>query len=155
MSSQSSAQEILESVKRFIFILLEDMFFNRSDSYYYSRPISYRSYNPRLTKKEVLPFSDPDTDKVLNFFKQNNVTVDNLGGLSRGIRFGDLEVGKRVYNHNSRLYYADSEYFIHQWKPTNDLGKQHPTGTHYTTKDINELLAKLQKVLADQRRTYK
>lgn len=51
MTPQSSAQEILESVKRFIFILLEDMFFNRSDSYYYSRPISYRSYNPRLTKK--------------------------------------------------------------------------------------------------------
>lgn len=131
------------------------MFFNRFDSYYYSRPVSYRSYNPRLTKQEVLTLPDPDTDQVLDFFRRNNVTVDNLGGLARGIRFGDLEVGKRIFNHNNRLYYADTEYFIHQWKPTNDLGKEHPTGTHYVTKDINQLLVKLQRVLEDQRKTYK
>lgn len=131
------------------------MFFNRFDSYYYSRPISYRSYNPRITKQEVLTIADPDTDKVLDFFRRNNVTVDNLGGLSRGIRFGDLEVGKRVYNHNGRLYYADTEYFIHQWKQTNDLTKEHPTGTHYTTKDIAQLLGKLEAILGDQRKTYK
>lgn len=66
------------------------MYFNRSDSYYYSRPVSYRSYNPRITREEILPFNDPDTAAVLDFFRANSVTVDNLGGLARGLRFGDL-----------------------------------------------------------------
>ena len=131
------------------------MLWTRQDSYYYSRPVSYRSYNPRLTKKEILNIQDPDTDKVLNFFARNNVTVDNLGGLSRGIRFGDIEVGKRVFNHNSSMYYAEPDYYIHQWKETNDLSKEHPTGRHYVTKNIDELLKKLGQVLEDQRRKYK
>ena len=96
-----------------------------------------------------------DFRKVLQFFSKNNVTVDNLGGLSRGIRFGDIEVGKRVYNHNSSMYYADADYYIHQWKDTNDLSKEHPTGRHFTTKNFDELIKKLGQVLEDQRRKYK
>lgn len=131
------------------------MFFNSMDSYYYSRPVSYRSYNPRISKPEIINIKDVETDKVLDLFRRNNVTVDNLGGLARGIRFGDLEVGRRVYNHNNRLYYADTEYYIHQWKSTNDLSKEHPTGTHYITKNFDELTKKLQNVLEDQRKRYK
>ena len=66
------------------------MFFNRFDSYYYSRPISYRSYNTRLTKPDILNIKDTETEQILEFFRTNNQTVDNLGGLARGIRFGDL-----------------------------------------------------------------
>ena len=131
------------------------MYFNRSDSYYYSRPVSYRSYNTRLTKKEILNITDPETDQVLEFFRKNNRSVDNLGGLARGIRFGDLEVGRRVFNHNSGLYYASTEYYIHQWKQTNDLNKVHPVGTHYVTKNFGELLHKLQAVHNEQAKTYK
>lgn len=65
------------------------------------------------------------------------MVVEDLGGVSRGIRFGDLEVVKRTYNHNSTAYYANVEYAIHQWKKTNDLGKEHPTGSHFVTKDFN------------------
>jgi len=131
------------------------MLWSKQDSFYYSRPVSYRSYNPRISKKEILNIQDPDTDKVLNFFSRNNVTVDNLGGLSRGIRFGDIEVGKRVYNHNSNMYYADTDYYIHQWKDTNNLSKDHPTGSHYITKNIDELINKLGQVLQDQKKRYK
>ena len=122
--------------------------YNRGDSFYYSRPVSYRSYNPRVTRKEILNITDPETDTVLEFFRRNNVVVDNLGGLARGIRFGDIEVGRRVYNHNGGMYYAQGgDYYIHQWKDTNDLSKNHPTGSHYVTKNFDELMKKLQLVL--------
>jgi hypothetical protein len=129
--------------------------YGRFDSYFYSRPVSYRSYNPRITRKDILTIADPDTNKVLEFFRNNRVEVENLGGLSRGIRFGDLEVGKRVYTHNNNMYYADTDYYIHQWKDTNNLGKEHPTGSHYVTKSFPELLQRLTKVLEDQRKRYK
>lgn len=45
------------------------MFFNRFDSYYYSRPIAYRSYNTRLTKPEILKFDDSETLEVMNYLK--------------------------------------------------------------------------------------
>lgn len=66
------------------------MFFNRFDSYYYSRPVSYRSYNSRVTNKEILNINDSESEQILEFFRKNNQAVDNLGGLARGIRFGDL-----------------------------------------------------------------
>ena len=97
------------------------MFFNKFDSYYYSRPISYRSYYPRLQKPEILQINDPHSQEVLNFLKQQNIEVTDLGGLARGIRFFDIEVGKRQYNHNN--YNVSDEYYIHQWKETNDLTK--------------------------------
>lgn len=131
------------------------MFFNSMDSYYYSRPVSYRSYNPRISKPEIILVKDPETEQVIELFRKNNQAIDNLGGLARGIRFGDLEVGRRVYNHNSGLYYANTEFYIHQWKPTNDLSKVHPVGTHYVTKNFNELLNKLQGVIAEQNKKFK
>lgn len=66
------------------------MFLNKFDSYYYSRPVSYRSYNTRISKPEILTIKDTETEQILEFFRQNNQAVDNLGGLARGIRFGDL-----------------------------------------------------------------
>jgi hypothetical protein len=95
------------------------MFFNKFDSYYYSRPISYRSYYPKLTKPSILAFQDPQSDEVLAYLKSQNIETNNLGGLARGIRFFDIEVGKRQYNHNN--YSVSDEYYIHQWKETNDL----------------------------------
>lgn len=66
------------------------MFLNKFDSYYYSRPVSYRSYNTRISKPEILSIKDTETEQILEFFRQYNQAVDNLGGLARGIRFGDL-----------------------------------------------------------------
>jgi hypothetical protein len=66
------------------------MSYNRFDSYFYSRPVSYRSYYPRLTKQTLLSDLDPDTTKVNNFLRSKGVEVNDLGGISRGIRFGDL-----------------------------------------------------------------
>lgn len=76
------------------------MLFNKFDSYHYSRPVSYRSYNPRVVSKEILPFNDADTQEVIRLLKQRNIEFEDQGGLARGIRFGDFEVGKRKYNHN-------------------------------------------------------
>jgi hypothetical protein len=55
-----------------------------------------------------------------------------LGGLARGIRFLDLEVGRRRFNHNS--YNVSDKYYIHQSKNTDDLSSYHPTGTHLVFK---------------------
>ncbi len=128
------------------------MFFNKFDSYYYSRPISYRSYNTRISKPEILKVEDPETVQVLNYLRQQNVDVSDLGGLARGIRFFDIEVGKRHYNHNN--YNVSDEYYIHQWKETNDLSKEHPTGTHLVFKTFPEFLNKLGQVLEDRRKKY-
>ncbi len=128
------------------------MFFNKFDSYYYSRPISYRSYYPKLTRPEILKIQDPQSQEVLNFLNQQKLEVTDLGGLARGIRFDDIEVGRRVFNHNN--YNVSDEYYIHQWKETNDLGKEHPTGTHLVFKSYPEFLSKLSEVVADKRKKY-
>jgi hypothetical protein len=122
---------------RIIFLfIVSTMSYTRFDSYYYSRPISYRSYYPRLQKQEISPYNDQESAQRIEILKGAQKEVNDLGGLARGIRFGDLEVGRRVYNHNSGLYYANSEFYIHQWKPTNDLTKEHPVGTHFVTKSF-------------------
>lgn len=126
------------------------MSYGRFDSYFYSRPVSYRSYNPAVLRQEVLTINDPETNELLDFFRRNNVEVVNLGGLGRGIRFGDLLVERRVFNHNSSSSSAATDYVIRQWKPTNDLANYHPTGSHFVTKSFPELLAKLQQVLHDK-----
>lgn len=128
------------------------MFFNKFDSYYYSRPVSYRSYNPRLVKPEILKINDTQSQDVLNFLKSQNIEVTDLGGLARGIRFFDLEVGRRRYNHNN--YNVSDEFYIHQWKDTNDLAKEHPTGTHLVFKSFPEFMTKLQQVLEERRKKY-
>lgn len=128
------------------------MFFNRFDSYYYSRPVAYRSYNTRLTRPSVLPDVDNEANEVANYLSQQGVKFDNLGGLSRGIRFDDFEVGKRHFNHNS--YRVGDEYYIHQWKATNDLKIEHPTGTHIVTHSFPELMEKLRKVIEQRNKKY-
>lgn len=97
------------------------MFYGKFDSYYYSRPVSYRSYTPKITRQEILTFNDQQTNEVLAFLKAQGIQVQDLGGLSRGLRFWDFELGRRVYNHNN--YKVSDEFFIHQWKNTNDLSK--------------------------------
>lgn len=49
--------------------------FNRFDSYFYSRPVSYRSYNPRVLRQEILSVNDTETNELLDFFRRNNVQV--------------------------------------------------------------------------------
>jgi hypothetical protein len=126
------------------------MYYGKFDSYYYSRPVSYRSYNPRLLRSDVIAVNDTETNELLDFFRRNNIEVENFGGLGRGVRFGDLLVERRQYNHNSSAYYATTDYVIRQWKPTNDLNKYHPTGSHIVVKSFSELLAKLQGIVHEQ-----
>lgn len=128
------------------------MFFNKFDSYYYSRPISYRSYNPRLTRPEILPIKDSESQEVLALLNQQGLEVTDLGGLARGIRFDDVEVGRRVFNHNN--YNVSDEYYIHQWKETNDLANHHATGTHLVFKSYPEFVNKLRQVIADKKKRY-
>ena len=71
-----------------------------------------------------------------------------MGGLSRGIRFGDLEIGKRKYNHNGSN--VDEEYFIRQWKSTNDLTGYHPTGSHQVAKSFPQFVKILSKVIEER-----
>lgn len=74
------------------------MYFNRWDSFYYSRPISYRSYYPRQQKLELLKQNDSQTQEVLTLLRsQEGGNLQDLGGLGRGIRFNDLEVGRRNF----------------------------------------------------------
>jgi hypothetical protein len=110
--------------------------FGRFDSYYYSRPVSYKSYNSRVAREEILQTTDTETNDLINFFRSNNVQFENLGGLARGIRFGDLVVERRVFNHNSTAYSASTDYVIKQWKSTNDLSGYHPTGTNIVVKSF-------------------
>jgi hypothetical protein len=124
--------------------------YNKFDSYYYSRPISYRSINTRVSRPEILNISDPESNQVLELLAKYKVNANNLGGLARGIQFGDLLVERRVFNHNSTAYYASTDYVIRQWKDTNDLSKEHPTGTHTVLKTFPELLARLEKVVQEQ-----
>lgn len=128
------------------------MFYNRFDSYYYSRPIAYRSYYPRVSKQELLPFDDSETKDVLAFLRNQGLEVDNRGTLHRGILFKDIEVGKRQYNHNN--YRVSTEYYIHQQKPTNDLADWHPTGTHLVFKSFPEFMKKLTEVVQEQKKRY-
>lgn len=128
------------------------MLFTRWDSAYYSRPISYRSYYPRQVKPEILKINDTQTQEVLKLLKQQGLQVQDLGGLGRGIRFDDIEVGRRVYNHNSER--ASDEFFIHQWKPTNDRAKEHPVGTNLVFKNFSDFLKKLREVIEERKKKY-
>lgn len=129
------------------------MFYNKFDSYYYSRPVSYKSYNPRIQKPEILKNVDAEADQVKNFLTRNGYQVQDLGGLDRGIRFGDTEIGRRTFNHHG--VGVPPEYYIRQWKETNDLGKWHPTGRHYVITSFDKLMKELELVVNDQKKTYK
>lgn len=70
--------------------------------------------------------------------------------MERGIRFDDIEIGKRTYNYNG--YRMPDEYYIYQWKPTNDLPKEHPTGAGKVHKNYNEFLEELKKIIKERSR---
>lgn len=59
------------------------------DGYYYSRPVAYRSYYPKIQKEEILKESDVDTQEVIKVLHKSGIQFTNLGGLSRGLKFGD------------------------------------------------------------------
>lgn len=44
------------------------------------------------------------------------------------------------------------DYFIYQWKPTNDLPKEHPTGAGKVYKNYNEFLEELKKIIKERSR---
>jgi len=92
---------------------------------------------------------------VLDLLRNSKQEVTNLGGLARGLRFGDIEVGRRIFNHNSGLYYANTDYYIHQWKTTNDLTREHPQGSHFVSKSFPEFLNRLKLVIEDQNKRYR
>lgn len=128
------------------------MFYGKFDSYYYSRPVSYKSYYPRIDKPEILKVADKDGEEVKNFLRKNGYEITDLGGLDRGIRFGDIEIGRRAFSHHSDNILP--EYYIRQWKETNDLGKWHPTGRHYVVTSFSKLMQELEKVVQDQKKRY-
>ena len=75
-----------------------------------------------------------------------------MGGLSRGIRFEDIEIGKRKYNHHGNN--IDIEYYIRQWKSTNDLTGYHPTGSHHVAKTFPQFVKILNKVVDERSKKY-
>ena len=121
------------------------MIYTPFDGYYYSRPVAYRSYYPRVAKTELLKENDADTHQVIKILEKDGVEFTNNGGLSRGIRFNDWELGKRVFNHHND--YAAPEYYLRQWKPSNDCC-HHPEGSHHVTKSYPNFLKKLESILA-------
>ena len=94
----------------------------------WDRPISYHSYNARVSRPYVLDNKDQETDTVRQILSKHNVTLPDNQHLARNIAFEDIEIGKRRFDHNSPHHIT--EWFIHQWKKTNDLGTEHPTGSH-------------------------
>ena len=82
---------------------------------------------------------------MIRLLSQNGQEYENYGGLSRGIKIGDVIVGKRTYNHHASQF--STEYYIHQWKNTNDLTKEHPVGTHLQTTDYKKFLDTLAKTI--------
>lgn len=84
--------------------------------------------------------------------KSQNIQANNRGGLGRGIRFLDVEVGRRRYNYNG--YGVSDEYYIHQWKETNDIPKEHPTGTHGVYKNFGDFFAQLKSLIAERNKKY-
>jgi len=58
------------------------------ESYSYSRPTSYRSYNARIFKPYILNDNqDPETEAIKTLLVQNRQVFDRLEGLARGIHW--------------------------------------------------------------------
>ena len=80
----------------------------------------------------------------------NGVSFNDQGGLARGIRFYDVEAGKRVYHHNVNK--EKVEYYIRQWKSTNQCEKDHPVGLNFETKSYQNFLNEIVKVINFRRK---
>ena len=124
------------------------------DSYFYSRPISYHSYRGRIQKPDVLArvFATDHLDKIKNLLKRFGFTWNETDSLSRNLRFDDIEIGRRRWDHYHTQDH-EAEWYIHQWKPTNDLTVEHPTGTHEVFPSFDALLQELERILAEKKRT--
>jgi hypothetical protein len=125
------------------------------DGYYYSRPISYQSYYPRYVKPFVLKdHLDKESDSIRNILSKNRQEFDDKEILARGIHWKDWVFGKRVFHHNSRESSHNShddvkvEYYAHQWKPTNDLAHEHPTGSHKVYDNFPQFAAEVEKLVS-------
>lgn len=115
------------------------------DGYYYSRPVSYRSYYARVQKPFVLTdHLDPQSDAVKATLQRFRQEFNPKETLARGIHWGDYVFGKRRFNHHS----YETEWFIHQWKPTNDLQEEHPTGTRQIYHTFEEFARDVEKLVS-------
>jgi hypothetical protein len=114
------------------------------ESYNYSRPTSYRSYNARIFKPYILTdHLDQESEAIKALLTQNRQVFLPTEGLARGIHWNGYEFGKRKFNHNSH----ETEYYIHQWKSTNDLGKEHPTGTRQLFHDFKSFSKEVERLI--------
>ena len=125
-----------------------------SDSYFYSRPISYHSYRGRIFKKDVLAqtFATDHLDKIKALLRRFNIVWTDSDSLSRNFRFDDIEVGRRRFDHYHTLDH-EAEWYIHQWKTTNDLTAEHPTGTHEVYRSFDAFYRDLERILVERSKT--
>jgi hypothetical protein len=115
------------------------------DGYYYSRPVSYRSYYPRVQKPFVLSdHLDRENDVIKGILSKFRQEFEPKDTLARGIHWNDFVFGKRHFNHNS----YETEWFVHQWKPTNDLQEEHPTGTRQIYHKFEDFAAAVEKLVS-------
>lgn len=115
------------------------------DGYTYSRPVSYRSYNGRAFKPFILTdHLDRETDVVRGILTKNRQPVNDKEVLARGIHWGDFVFGKRHFDHNSKA----TEWYIHQWKPTNDLQAEHPTGVREVYHTFDEFARDVERIVS-------
>ncbi len=123
------------------------------DSYFYSRPISYHSYRGRIQKPDVLAktFASGHLDKVKALLRKNNITWTENDSLSRNLRFDDIEVGTRRFDHYHTQDH-EAEWYIHQWKSTNDLSVEHPTGTHQVYKTFDAFAQDLERIIVEKQK---
>ena len=102
--------------------------YNRFDSYYYSRPVSYICESRSgLVKPNYLQKDDPQSKQVLDLLAKYGMRdVQDLGGLDYGIKFADVELGRKNFNFNTQLYYSGAEYHLYQHKRGEHLNIYHP-----------------------------
>lgn len=126
------------------------------DGYYYSRPISYQSYYTRKVKPYILKdHLDKESDTIRNILLKGKQEFDDQETLARGIHWGDWVFGKRTYHHNAResshnSHDSNVEYYANQWKPTNDLQKEHPTGSHKVYDNFPQFASEVEKLVNTQ-----
>jgi hypothetical protein len=115
------------------------------DGYYYSRPVSYRSYYPRVQKPFILTdHLDKESDAIRNILARNKQEFNQTDSLARGIHWTDYVFGKRHFNHHSH----ETEWYIHEWKSTNDLQAEHPTGTARIYHNFEEFARDVEKLVS-------
>lgn len=117
---------------------------NVFDAYSYSRPVAYKSYNARVSKPYILNDSfDKETDIIREMLTKNRQSFDPREGLTRGLHWNGYLFGKRQFNHNS----TETEYYIHQWKNTNDLSNEHPTGSRQIFHNFDDFYRNVEKLV--------